>query len=201
MAKRSKIPAKIRSYREELESIGPSYDIALTAILFTQASKSFEKVLGKVLKPMAITDEQYLTLWALLVSDKPLTPTKISQLLPVDTRSVSASLDRLHARKLIIRRRSAHDRRSVNITLTAEGERLIKESFPTLRRMLSDVFQTFSSRETSSLKRLVRKLRDASVSRLDGNIDYPNILIERFAAVVARLQAPETVQHQPESEE
>lgn len=172
----------------ELEQMAPSDDVLSTATVFSQAFNTFAKALEKAVQPAGLTVSQFITLWALLFSAEPMTPTEISRLLPIETHSVSALLDRLQKRKLIRRRRSTSDRRTVKVTLTAQGEQLVKDIAPAMRLMMLDVFQTLSSRELRMLNRLARKIRNASVQWLGANPDHIEITVERIAGAVQTLR-------------
>lgn len=200
MANGTKVASNRLVYYEELDVTAAPYDVSLTAVLFSQAFNTFAKALEKAVQPAAITVSQYVTLWALLLSERPMTPTEISRLLPIETHSVSALLNQLHKRKLIGRRRSASDRRSVKVTLTAEGEQLTKESSRAVHEMMADVFGSLSSGEMPLFDGMLRKIRNTSVAWLGANPDRVETtlkrLVPRFEGVGSERQVAERIPEQ-----
>jgi MarR family transcriptional regulator, 2-MHQ and catechol-resistance regulon repressor len=68
----------------------------------------------------------------------------------------------LEAGGLVERRRSNRDRRAVVVSLTAEGRRLVDETFPGHARRVRDVFTSLDENEKRELTRLCRKLDKAA---------------------------------------
>lgn len=55
------------------------------------------------------------------------TPAALASFIGIDRAAITRQLDRIEKQGLIIRDRSSSDRRSVNLKLTPEGERLVPE--------------------------------------------------------------------------
>lgn len=174
---------------DEIELLAAPYGMLVSAVLLAQAFDIVSKAIAKAVGPEGISVSQYLTLWALLLSDQPMTPTEISRLLPIETQSVTALLDRLEERKLVRRRRSSRDRRSVKISLTALGEQLMKLLDPSVRQVVVNGFENLSIEERQLLNYLLRKIRDASATSLGANSEHFEIAIERLSRGIERLQA------------
>ncbi|MEF7612304.1 MarR family transcriptional regulator [Aquincola sp. MAHUQ-54] len=92
--------------------------------------------------------------------------------LQTDAGAMTRALDRLEAKGLVTRVRSATDRRVVNLALTAEGERLAALVVPVLADVFNDHLAGFSRDEwqtlLSMLQRLVNNgdaLRDAEPTK------------------------------------
>jgi MarR family transcriptional regulator, 2-MHQ and catechol-resistance regulon repressor len=68
----------------------------------------------------------------------------------------------LAERGLITRERSSRDRRVVTITLTIDGELLVRELFPAHARRVQDVFTPLDDEEKRELTKLCRKLDRAA---------------------------------------
>jgi DNA-binding MarR family transcriptional regulator len=166
---------------ELISELSPPYEILRSSVLFAQAFNTFAKAIEKPCRSEGITISQAIALWALLLSAEPLTPTEISRLLPLQTQSVTALLDRLQERKLITRRRSSRDRRSVRITLTAQGEELLRSIVPSIGQVMVDIMENLSSKERQLLDRLARKIRNASTGWLGANPDHLDNTIERLS--------------------
>jgi len=144
-----------------------SQDVYESITMFYQAFYSCEKALRKILRPAKLTVSQVIVLATLVPKGPPMTLTKIARFLPIETASVSLAIDRLEERKLIRRRHSKTDRRTIDITLTPQGEEVIESIAPAIRALVRDTFEEkLSSRERQSLIRLTRKIRDANRNRL-----------------------------------
>jgi DNA-binding MarR family transcriptional regulator len=183
-AKSKALTSRSDIQRSELISqLKPPNEILLSSVLFAQAFNTFSKALEKACRPAGVTVSQCVTLWALLLSAEPLTPTEISRLLPIETQSVTALLDRLQERKLIARRRSSRDRRSVRITLTAQGEELLRSIIPSVGQVMVDILENLSSEERQLLDSLARKIRNASTIWLGANPDHLDTTMKRLSGV------------------
>lgn len=180
MAKQPKVARDTYLSDDELELLVPPYEIQLAIVLFSQAFNTFAALLERTARPAGITMSQFVALSSLVVTGQPMTPTEISRLLPLETHSVSALLDRLQERKLIRRRRSTKDRRSVKVTLTAEGVQLVRDIAPAMRSAMMGAFDPLSSRELRMLNRTVRKICNASVFWLGANPDNIETTRERL---------------------
>ncbi|MBE0479578.1 MAG: MarR family transcriptional regulator [Dehalococcoidia bacterium] len=189
MSNRSASGPRKRISDAELEQIAPPYRALLPLVVFAQAFNTFGRAFEKAVQPAGLNLSQSITLWALLLSDQPLTPTEISRVLPIQTHSVTTLLDRLQDRKLIRRRRSTSDRRSVNVTLTAEGEQLAKQFIPAVSAVIEEVFLGLSTDELETLESICRKIRNSSTRRLDANPDHLELTVEQLTGPVARLSA------------
>lgn len=87
------------------------------------ASRAFGDVYRRALKDTGLTYPQYLvmiTLW----ENGELPVGRISQLLRLDTGTLSPLLKRMEGAGLLTRTRSTTDERSVNVRLTESGEQL-----------------------------------------------------------------------------
>jgi DNA-binding MarR family transcriptional regulator len=76
----------------------------------------------------------------------------------VDASAMTRMLDRLEAKNLIRRTRSAADRRVVNIELTEDGRATAAKMPRELARMMNHHLRGFSKEEFETLKDLLRRL-------------------------------------------
>ena len=137
-----------------------------TIAVFSQAFHSYERAAAKAGQAIGITGSQLVTLWILLLMGRPMQPSEISRLVPIEASSVSSLLDRLAERKLIKRRRMPNDRRAVEVTLTEQGGKLAEKLAPDTRKSVVDVYNTLSDKELDQFIILLGKIRDASMSVL-----------------------------------
>jgi MarR family transcriptional regulator, organic hydroperoxide resistance regulator len=87
------------------------------------SSLAMSKLYRKVLKPLKLTYSQYLVMLILWQEDQQ-SVTSIGDQLYLDSATLTPLLKRMEAAELILRQRSEHDERHVNISLTAAGKAL-----------------------------------------------------------------------------
>jgi DNA-binding MarR family transcriptional regulator len=108
------------------------------------------------LKDLGITTQQMGILLSMRNGDAT-TPFELSKLLGIDTGLMTRMLDKLEAKGLLQRTRSLEDRRVVNLTLTAEGERTAAQVPHIVPVVLNQRLRKFSKTEFQELRRLLHK--------------------------------------------
>lgn len=84
------------------------------------ASRTVIAAYRPMLEPLGLTHPQYLVMLALWQHDK-VGVKRLSELLHLEPATLSPLLKRLEQTGLLVRARSLHDERSLEITLTKEG--------------------------------------------------------------------------------
>lgn len=115
--------------------------------------------LDDALKPLNIAS-QHIGILLCLARGPENTAYELSKLLGVDTGLMSRTLDKLEKRGLLIRSRSAEDRRVVNLTLTAKGEKVAGRIPDVAPDVLNRRLQHFTKAEFSEFLRLLKKFAD-----------------------------------------
>lgn len=108
---------------------------------------------------LGLTDAQWKPL-LLLQQGTCSTAADISRIACHDTGAVTRLLDRLEAKNLIRRVRSAEDRRVVNLELTPEGEQVAAEVPKILANLANEVLNGFSQDEFAQFRNLLRRALD-----------------------------------------
>lgn len=86
------------------------------------------------------------------------TATELARLNDIDAGATTRLLDRLEAKGLLERARSAHDRRVVQLELTAAG-RAIAEKIPyAIADTLNEALRDFSAAEVETLRSMLRRI-------------------------------------------
>lgn len=91
--------------------------------LFYSVSRTITRMYGPMLDELGVTYPQYLVLLILWETDN-IEVKGITELLRMDTGTVSPMLKRLESAGLIVRQRSSDDERRVKISLTKAGQKL-----------------------------------------------------------------------------
>ena len=118
--------------------------------------------LSGVIEPHGITLQQYNVLRILRgAGARPLTTSDIGERLIEQTPGVTRLLDRLEAKGLIRRERSADDRRVVNSWISESGGRLLQEMDAAIDSADEEAVGSLTEEEISQLVRLLEQVRSA----------------------------------------
>ncbi|MEW2254910.1 MarR family transcriptional regulator [Streptomyces sp. NPDC047869] len=98
------------------------------------ASRAFNGVYRVILKELGLTYPQYLVLLVLWEHGE-LPVKKLGEHLRLDSGTLSPLVKRLEAAGLVMRERSAHDERSVQVRLTGQGAALRERALEVPRRI------------------------------------------------------------------
>ena len=149
-------PTRFESAERDALSLGPlsevlGFHIAQAAV-FTVGL--FEKHVGQ---PFELRKTDY-SLLLLLLANGPLSPKRLAQALALSAPNLTMLLDRLQARGLLQRERSQTDRRSQNIVLTDDGQRVARASAAAAGPMERETLARLSTAEHAMLIELLGKV-------------------------------------------
>jgi MarR family 2-MHQ and catechol resistance regulon transcriptional repressor len=154
----------IKSFDIESSAMGTHYDGGAderraldTFIKLMRAADSVSAAVGRPMAAAGLTSSQFGVLEALLHLG-PLSQAGLAAKLLRSGSNITTVVDNLEARGLVRRTRRATDRRAVDVSLTAEGGRLIRRLFPTHARRITEAFATLSARDQERLGALCRTL-------------------------------------------
>ena len=85
--------------------------------------------------------------------------------------SITAAVDRLQSRKLVLRMADTGDLRARIVQLTATGRRLIEQAFKQHAMDMEETMAVLSSRERTELVRLLKKAGMWAAARLEDHED------------------------------
>ncbi|HEU4621147.1 MAG TPA: MarR family transcriptional regulator [Burkholderiaceae bacterium] len=88
------------------------------------------------------------------------TAAEFARLMNLDTGAVTRTVDRLEAKGLLVRQRSAEDRRVVHLQLTARGKRLAEHIPYVVADVLNEHLAGFKKSEVESLKSMLNRMLD-----------------------------------------
>lgn len=86
------------------------------------------------------------------------TPKQLMHTCFLTSGAVTNRVNRLEAAGLVTRANDTEDRRSVNVTLTAEGQTLVEEALFDRVAHMRDIFSALTAKESETLAGLLRKL-------------------------------------------
>ena len=156
---RTEVTEQLTSLAEKL----PEYPLqeALTARLVRLTAESMSENLNQCLKGTDINENMWLSLLAVYLSpDQEIMPSRLSDILNLTRTSATRLSDEMVANKWVTRRINEYDRRQIVLSLTKEGEKLIKQIQPMLNEKRSGLWTGFSEKDHRELQRLLGKLLD-----------------------------------------
>ena len=129
--------------------------------------------LERELKPLGISAAQWPILEAASRGEAT-TLTELTRIIPIDAASISRQIEKLRAKGLISRRRSARDRRSVRLELTAAGKALVPQLAERVEANNQRFLAGISQEEQALLKSLlVRILNNTATPTAEGREPTP----------------------------
>ncbi|HTP72348.1 MAG TPA: MarR family transcriptional regulator [Burkholderiaceae bacterium] len=106
-----------------------------------------------------LTDAQWKPLWMLKLG-RATNAIELAREMAIDAGAVTRMLDRLEAKGLLERVRSAADRRIVHLRLTPAGDAVAKKVPYVLAAVNNDLLRGFSEAEWKQLRRLLARMAD-----------------------------------------
>lgn len=123
------------------------------------------------------------TQWTVLaqLSEHPhLKPTELSKNLGHDMGALTRVVDDLEKLKLVRRERSEHDRRAVQITVTAGGRRLAKMIMPVVVDLSNELVAPYSKAEVDLLITLLQRLLGRMERMAEPPAEEPAVMPRRL---------------------
>ncbi len=131
------------------------------------ASHAMQGVYRPLLDELGITYPQFLVLNVLWAADGPLTVSGIGAVLHLESSTLTPLLKRLETAQLVVRKRDEKDERQVQVSLTAKGDALHRQTqgIPTCIAQKTHMNEGQLEHLNSELTRLSENLRDNSYTR------------------------------------
>ncbi len=125
--------------------------------LMHQVVASMRREIEQRMGRHGLTAAQWLPLWKLRLGVAR-TAQELARQMDVDAGSITRLLDRMEAKGLILRERSATDRRVVHLVLTPAGEAVVEQVPQVLADVNNRRLRGFSLEEWGLLKSLLRRM-------------------------------------------
>lgn len=153
--RRTSLPPEITDYKLD-ESVGYLLTRARSALANT--------VTQRTMAELGITSTQASVLF-MLATGRCAAAVDVARDYGIDASAVTRLIDRLEKRGLLLRNRSAEDRRVVKLELTDEGYALAARMPAIFQNAINNMIQGFTSDETDLLRNLLhRMLHNAGIS-------------------------------------
>jgi DNA-binding MarR family transcriptional regulator len=132
--------------------------------LLNQVVISMRRQIEQAMTAHDLTAAQWYPLWK-LKRDGPGTAQELARDMDIDAGAMTRLIDRLAAKGLVERLRSASDRRVVVLTLTPAGQAVAAHIPQVLAEVNNAYLRGFSRDEWQLLKQLLRRMLDSGPSR------------------------------------
>ena len=153
-------PAAITSVSRRAQ--GPDLDVSPVAVFgrISRIKQHKANTLREVYRRHRCDSGEYDVLAALRRTGPPhsLTPTELSRSVLVNSGTMTERLTRLERRNLVRRTHSDHDRRSVSVALTADGQRLIDAAADDVLATEASLLRGLTEKDRNALEQLLTKL-------------------------------------------
>jgi DNA-binding MarR family transcriptional regulator len=148
--------------QEEIKRTRPFANIEEEALLsIRRTSERLQHHTVQIFKPHGITPTQYNVLRILReAGDNGLRCSEIGERLVSSDPDITRLLGRLQKQKLIKRKRDPKDKRVIYATITAEGQRLLREMDPLINEGLKNTLKDMSREKLTTLVSLLEEVRE-----------------------------------------
>lgn len=134
-----------------------SIDAPRLAIVLARCYRAVSQIAEDSLRETGLCLTDFVALEALLHKG-PLTITEIQEKVMLASGSMTAAVDRLEKRGLLVRKSTSKDRRARLLELTPEGSRTVKQAFAHHAAVLESAMGVLSKVEKKQLHALLKKL-------------------------------------------
>lgn len=124
--------------------------------LIRKAQAAIQRTIDDKMSDLDLTAMQWAPLLFISLGKSP-TAVELSRCLGVETSTVTRMLDRLEGKGLLVRKRSADDRRVIFIELTEEGARLVAKVPYLIAEGLNHHLRGFTQEEVDTFKCMLRR--------------------------------------------
>ena len=133
-------------------------EIGIDGELIVGSDEELVELSNGVLKPMGLSQVSFTTLMVLRAAGShAVNPSLLCEATGESRANMTRIADDLAEKGLIQRVPSAADRRRLDLTLTADGQRLIRRLLPRLWQRLTPAFQCFDASEKKLLSTLLKR--------------------------------------------
>jgi MarR family transcriptional regulator, 2-MHQ and catechol-resistance regulon repressor len=122
--------------------------------------QAFESFSVPHIRSMQLTSPQFDVI-ATLGNQPAMTCKDLGKKTLITKGTLTGVLDRLEIKKLIVRQTNDEDGRSQKIALTASGQSIFEQAFPSHIKHLEKAFNQLTTQEMADLTDLLKRLRDA----------------------------------------
>lgn len=120
--------------------------------------ENFAKIVGRLADRMGELTPGRFSLLMLLKHNPGINQTDLSRAVGLDKSTLTPALDQLERKGLVIRERTANDRRTYALSLSEKGEALLADLTAKVERHEENIVAALSGAERATLLRLLKKI-------------------------------------------
>jgi MarR family transcriptional repressor of emrRAB len=136
----------------------PRQAVLATRLVF-HAAHRLEQRIEQALAPCELTMREYLALANIAIrTGEAIKPSELSVSLDATRTQITRLLDALENRGLVKRKLSAEDRRSLELSLTAAGSRLLRSASPLVHAAYADCWSALREAELKTMNEGLQRL-------------------------------------------
>ncbi len=151
----------------KLPRVGHENSILRTFILFIQTADAVKKYTDARLYKVGLSTIKLIVLRVLAFSGGTMTPSAIASWTLRERHNITTLVARMKRDGLVKAKRSRTDRRSINITLTKKGWKILEEHTPLTRDIVDQVMSSISEDDAALLEKLLAVLRQNTETGLN----------------------------------
>lgn len=129
--------------------------------------KTNEQIIDKQVKQFDLSRTQWKTLVKFNFLPMPCTQQQLLKAMEIDRAHLTRVLDQLEQRKLLMRARLSHDKRSFSVTLTSEGQRLLKKIEKILEHYSTNLVAELSKKDAKTFTNLLHSITSSLLHKLN----------------------------------
>lgn len=120
--------------------------------------ENFARIVGRLADRMGELTPGRFSLLMLLKHNPGINQTDLSRAVGLDKSTLTPALDQLERKGLVIRERTANDRRTYALSLSEKGEALLADLTTKVERHEENIVAALNATERSALLRLLKKI-------------------------------------------
>jgi DNA-binding MarR family transcriptional regulator len=128
--------------------------------LIHQTLDSILQCQEKVISSYGLTAKQHAVLSAIQYIDGPVTIKDLATCFDRDSSSITFIIDRVEKDELVTRVRDLKDRRSLRLTLTQKGKKMLRKTAKAAYEVSENIMTVLSPQELSTLISLMEKIQE-----------------------------------------
>ncbi|KAF7963227.1 MarR family transcriptional regulator [Cupriavidus sp. UYMU48A] len=155
------------SFEQRMERFSAAHpdaprDLILASRLLLRTARLLRDHINRTLAQFDLDLSQYLVLSMLALDEgQPSMPSELSATIDATRTQMTRLIDGLEARGLVRRQASAQDRRSLELTLTANGRRLLERILPLVHAAYAEAWAPVGESGLAASTRVLNRLHES----------------------------------------
>ena len=136
--------------------------VARTFVLFVQTADAVLKYADTRFYKAGLSIAKFVVLQVLAANGGTMTPSEIAEWTLREPHNITTLVDRMRKEGLIKTEPHRSDKRSINVTLTDKGRKVLSQSAPVAREIVAQVMSSITDGHTAALGEPLRLMRQSA---------------------------------------